>query len=304
MKLLTNPIVLRMALVFVAGSFAFVVGLLLMKRMRRSISDEASFSDASTSSVSESFPLHTYHAVIQQLKQQKHELQSLQVAERRRARTSENISAAVLANLSSGVLFFTPNGLVRQANASAKQILGFASPTGMSAAEIFREAELISSSQTTYANLAEAVNAGLREKTRFQRLEARYRTPAGKERALDITISPVHAPDSEAPGAAGPGMAGQGVAGLGVACLINDRTEVTEIRRQEELRGEMSAEMALGLRNSLTTIAGYAQQLAASREPELARQLASDIAVEAAHLDRTIGGFLAGAKGARAGSKA
>ena len=309
MKLLTNPIVLRMALVFVAGSFAFVVGLLLMKRMRRSISDEGSFSDASASSASESFPLHTYHAVIQQLKQQKHELQSLQVAERRRARTSENISAAVLANLSSGVLFFTPNGLVRQANASAKQILGFASPTGMSAAEIFREAELISSSQTTYTNLAEAVNAGLREKTRFQRLEARYRTPAGEERALDITISPVHAPDSEAPGAAGPGMAGQGVAGLGVACLgvaclINDRTEVTEIRRQEELRGEMSAEMALGLRNSLTTIAGYAQQLAASREPELARQLASDIAVEAAHLDRTIGGFLAGAKGARAGSKA
>jgi PAS domain-containing protein len=308
-KLLTNPIVLRMALVFVAGSFAFVVGLLLMKRMRRSISDEASFSDASASSASESFPLHTYHAVIQQLKQQKHELQSLQVAERRRARTSENISAAVLANLSSGVLFFTPNGLVRQANASAKQILGFASPTGMSASEIFREAELISSSQTTYANLAEAVNAGLREKTRFQRLEARYRTPAGEERALDITISPVHAPDSEAPGAAGPGMAGQGVAGLGVACLgvaclINDRTEVTEIRRQEELRGELSAEMALGLRNSLTTIAGYAQQLAASREPELARQLASDIAVEAAHLDRTIGGFLAGAKGARAGSKA
>jgi PAS domain-containing protein len=303
-KLLTNPIVLRMALVFVAGSFAFVVGLLLMKRMRRSISDEGSFSDASASSASESFPLHTYHAVIQQLKQQKHELQSLQVAERRRARTSENISAAVLANLSSGVLFFTPNGLVRQANASAKQILGFASPTGMSASEIFREAELISSSQTTYANLAEAVNAGLREKTRFQRLEARYRTPAGKERALDITISPVHAPDSEAPGAAGPGMAGQGVACLGVACLINDRTEVTEIRRQEELRGEMSAEMALGLRNSLTTIAGYAQQLAASREPELARQLASDIAVEAAHLDRTIGGFLAGAKGARAGSKA
>jgi PAS domain-containing protein len=303
-KLLTNPIVLRMALVFVAGSFAFVVGLLLMKRMRRSISDEGSFSDASASSASESFPLHTYHAVIQQLKQQKHELQSLQVAERRRARTSENISAAVLANLSSGVLFFTPNGLVRQANASAKQILGFASPTGMSAAEIFREAELISSSQTTYANLAEAVNAGLREKTRFQRLEARYRTPAGEERALDITISPVHAPDSEAPGAAGPGMAGLGVAGLGVACLINDRTEVTEIRRQEELRGEMSAEMALGLRNSLTSIAGYAQQLAASREPELARQLASDIAVEAAHLDRTIGGFLAGAKGARAGSKA
>jgi len=286
-RLATNPILLRMALVFVAAGFAFVTGLLLMRRMRRSLSEEASFPDPP--SASESFPLHTYHAVIQQLKQQKHELQSLQLVERRRAKTSEKISAAVLSNLSCGVLFFTPNGLVRQANSSAKQILGFASPAGMSAAEIFREAELTSAADGAYSNLAEAVNVSLHEKTRFQRLEARYRTPAGEERALDITVSSVHAPDSEV---------------LGAACLINDRTEMAEIRRQQELRGEMSAEMALGLRNSLTTIAGYAQQLAASRDPELARQLAADIAAEAAHLDRTIGGFLASAKAARAGSRA
>ena len=278
---------LRMALVFVAAGFAFVVGLLLMKRMRRSITEEASFPDAP--SAPESFPLHTYHAVIQQLKQQKHELQSSQREERRRAKTSENISAAVLSNLSCGVLFFTPNGLVRQTNGSARQILGFASPVGMSAVEMFRDAELISASDGVYSNLAEAVDASLREKSRFRRLEARYRTPTGEERTLDITVSSVHAPDSEV---------------LGAACLIYDRSEMAEIRRQQELRGEMSAEMALGLRNSLTTIAGYAQQLAASRDPGLARQLAADIAAEAAHLDRTIGGFLAGARAARAGSKA
>ena len=90
---------------------------------------------------------------------------------------------------------------------------------------------------------------------------------------------------------------------LGATCLINDRTEMTQIRLQQELRGEMSAEMALELRNSLTTISGYAQQLAASRDADLARQLAADIAAEAAHLDRTIGGFLAGAKAAKAGAK-
>jgi nitrogen fixation/metabolism regulation signal transduction histidine kinase len=294
-RLATNPIVLRMVLVFVTAGFAFVVGLLLMRRMRRSLSEEGSFSDTPSSvAASESFPLHTYHAVIQQLKQQKYELQNSQLMERRRAKTSENISAAVLSNLSSGVLFFTPNGLVRQANASAKQILGFASPAGMSAAEIFREARLSSASDGAYANLAEAVNVSLREKKRFQRLDACYRTPAGEERTLDITLSSVHAPDSEV----------LGVACLGVACMINDRSEMTEIRRQQELRGEMSGEMALGLRNSLTTIAGYAQQLAASRDPELARQLAADIAAEAAHLDRTIGGFLADARAARAGAKA
>lgn len=292
MKLATNPIVLRMVLVLVAAGFAFLLGLVLMRRMRRSLSVESSVPDAP--SAPESFPLHTYHAVIQQLKQQKHELQSLQLLERRRARTSENISAAVLSHLSSGVLFFTPNGLVRQANASAKKILGFASPTGMSAAEIFRDAESTCPSDRASANVADAVNVSLREKARIQRLEARYRTPAGEERTLDITLSSVHAPDSEVSGAAC----------LGLACLFNDRTEMTEIRRQQELRGEISGEMALGLRNSLTTMSGYAQQLAANRDPELARQLAADIAAEAAHLDRTIGGFLAGAKAARAGSKA
>jgi signal transduction histidine kinase len=51
--------------------------------------------------------------------------------------------------------------------------------------------------------------------------------------------------------------------------------------------------MALELRTSLTTIAGYAQQLARNRDPDLAPQLANDIASEAARLDRHIGGFLA-----------
>jgi signal transduction histidine kinase len=79
---------------------------------------------------------------------------------------------------------------------------------------------------------------------------------------------------------------------LGVACLINDRTEVDELWRQQELQSEISAEMALELRNSLTTISGYAQQLANSRDPELAMQLATDIAHQAAQLDHSIGGFL------------
>jgi hypothetical protein len=35
----------------------------------------------------------------------------------------------------------------------------------------------------------------------------------------------------------------------------------------------------------------------------MARQLAADIAAEAAHLDRTIGGFLAGARAAKAASQ-
>ena len=76
----------------------------------------------------------------------------------------------------------------------------------------------------------------------------------------------------------------------------------SRIRHDQEMQKEVSAEMALGLRSSLATIAGYAQQLAHSRDAGLARQLADDIAKEAAQLDRTIGSFLAGAKAATTSS--
>jgi signal transduction histidine kinase len=89
---------------------------------------------------------------------------------------------------------------------------------------------------------------------------------------------------------------------MGTTFVLTDRTELARIRQDQETRREVSAEMALGLRNSLTIISGYAQQLARSRDPEFARQLADDIAHEAAQLDRTIGSFLAGAKAAAAGA--
>ena len=87
-----------------------------------------------------------------------------------------------------------------------------------------------------------------------------------EKRFLAITLSPVPSVDGSL---------------LGVACLINDLSELETIRRQQELHGEMSAEMALQLRTSLATIAGYAQQLASNRDPELAQQIAIDIAQEA-----------------------
>jgi nitrogen fixation/metabolism regulation signal transduction histidine kinase len=282
--MLSNPIVVRMVVVLFVMGFSFWVATLLLRRMRRLLTEESFAIDSAPEL--DQFPMQTYNAVIQQLKQQKHELLSVQQVERRRAKTSENISAAVLSNLSSGVLFLTPNGLVRTANAAAKNILGFASPVGLSVGEIFRHARLSSSSSAgSQEMLAAAVQASLRERGTSRSVEADYVTPAGEERVLETTISPVSTSTGET---------------LGAACLITDKTEFALIQRLQELRGEMSAEMALALRNSVATISSYAQQLAVNRDPALVRQLAVDIASEAADLDRTIGGFLAGAKAAKA----
>ena len=162
-------------------------------------------------------------------------------------------------------------------------ILGFASAVGMNAEEIFRDTQ--AQSAAGQRPLAESIRYALRDGTPLRQVKAEYVTPAGEHREIQVTVSRVAAADASS---------------IGATCLITDQTQIAQILRQQDMRREMSAEMALALRNSLVTISGYAQQLAQNRDPEVARQLAADIAAESAHLDRTIGGFLAGASAASA----
>jgi nitrogen-specific signal transduction histidine kinase len=282
-RLFANPMLLRSAFLFLLAGGAFVLVIALMRALRRNIAEEADIG-AAVAPTLETLPLHLYNTVIQQLKQQKHELQLQNQAEQRRARTTENFSQAVLSNLSSGVLVFGPNGLVKQANPAAKQILGFHSPAGMSAQDIFRDATTNaedaggSGIEGSGGKLSEEVQAVLREGSKCRRVEADYFTPDGIKVRIAVTVTPVPASDGSL---------------LGAACMINDRSEFESIRHEQQLQGEISAEMALDLRTSLATIAGYAQQLAHSKDAEAALQLAGDIASEAARLNRHIGGFLA-----------
>ena len=286
MKLLLNPMVLRLGMLLLITIAAFVVGAIAIRRTRKSLVGETD-SFAQSPLAAEGLPIHSYHAVIQQLKQQKHELTALQLAARRKAKASDTLSATVLANLSCGVLFFNASGLVRQANSMARQLLGFASPVGMRASELFRTATLQESSAEGASNVEQAVAPAVRGESVVSGLVLDYIDPEGIRRVLDLTVSPVLAEDASI---------------MGTTFVLTDRTEISRIRHDQEMQKEVSAEMALGLRSSLATIAGYAQQLAHSRDAGLARQLADDIAMEAAQLDRTIGSFLAGAKAATTSS--
>jgi PAS domain-containing protein len=280
--------VLRLGMLLLITIAAFVVGAIAIRRTRKSLVGETD-SFAQSPLAAEGLPIHSYHAVIQQLKQQKHELTALQLAARRKAKASDTLSATVLANLSCGVLFFNASGLVRQANSMARQLLGFASPVGMRASELFRTASLTlrENSAEGASNVEQAVAPAVRGESVVSGLVLDYIDPEGIRRVLDLTVSPVLAEDASI---------------MGTTFVLTDRTEISRIRHDQEMREEVSAEMALGLRSSLTTIAGYAQQLAQSRDSGLARQLADDIAKEAAQLDRTIGSFLAGAKAATTSS--
>jgi signal transduction histidine kinase len=88
---------------------------------------------------------------------------------------------------------------------------------------------------------------------------------------------------------------------MGTTLVLSDKTDIERIRHDQRVHQEISREMAEELRTSLANIAGNAQQLAQSRDAELA-QLANNIAGEAAKLDRTIGSFLEAREAAATGS--
>jgi PAS domain-containing protein len=294
-RIMANPALLRAIAVLLSAAFAFLVGVLSIRYFRQQIAEESEMGEDTPRSL-DALPLHVYNTVIQQLKQQKHEILAQSQAEQQRAKTSEIFNQAVLSNLSSGVLLFGPSGLVKSFNPAAKVILGFASMIGMSAEDIFRGALVRQKGPVCCDEavaLAEEVHAVLREGSQRRDVEAEYETPAGDKRFIAVTVSPVGSSDGSL---------------LAVACLIADRSELEQIRREQLLRREISAEIALQLRSSLRTISGYAQEAASNRDAQFGAQAANDIAQEAAEIDRKVGGFLtsansetAAASGAAAG---
>ncbi|MGO9403758.1 MAG: PAS domain-containing protein [Terriglobales bacterium] len=290
MSLLMNPVVLRMALLMFAALAAFGLGLFVIRRLRKNLVEDPEALDY-VPLAAEGLPVHAYHAVIQQLKQQKHELAAQQLSERRKAKASDTLSSTVLANLSCGVLFLNASGLVRQANSAARTLLGFASPVGLHVSDLFRTATLRpengDSNSDSESSVEQALAPALAGTSVVRGLVLNHSTRDGENHVLEVTASPVLGEDAIL---------------MGTTLLLTDKTDLEHIRHDQKMHQEISSELAHGMRNTLTTIAGYAQQLACSRDPELARQLADSIAHEAAQLDRTIVSFLGGARAATTSS--
>jgi PAS domain S-box-containing protein len=280
---LANPMVLKIAMAIALGVVAIVVFAFGLRVLRKSLLDDSSTQSNKSSSKSSEFDvtLATYQSVIQQFKAQGQELERLRQQDKQRASTTENISEAVISNLTSGVVLFSPVGLVQQANPAAKRILGYASPYSLHARDIFRGATAIRPANQE-SSLPQILDRAAKRREAVHRLEVDYRTPAGEARVLGITISPVQ---------------DRGGALLGTACLVSDLTEMSNMAQQVRLQdnmaslGEMSAGIAHEFKNSLATISGYSQMLASDPNQET-REFAEKIALETNNLTRIVTDFL------------
>lgn len=284
MSFVANPLLVRLLFILLISIGAIGLGTVLFRYLRQSLAHEADLRPRNVSK-SSGFAFATYQGVIAKLKEQEVELKGLREAASSRALASETLSAAVLSNLASGVVVLNPAGIVQQANPAAREILGFASPTGLHLRDLLKGVHGVrTETGQTEVEVSSFLRAIADAPTHSQttRFEVDCRTPGGIEKVLAIITSPVRSNTGKL---------------LGSTFLITDRTQMSSLARQMRMRenlaslGEMSAGIAHEFKNSLATISGYAQMLKGEPDQTVS-EFATRIQGTTENLTRVVADFL------------
>jgi len=235
--------------------FIFVLAgaiiLILMARRvyRRRAKTGADFGDPMPRSDNPTaFMTASMQAVIQKLKEQEKELESLHRAERERAQQTERLSEAVTRNMPAGLLLLNAAGLITSANPAAELALGVKSLVYRRYSEVLGAG----------SGLTLLVAGCLEQGRTFRREEVEYLTPSHELRMLGVTISPILNSTKDVTGA---------------ICLLSDLTELAALQKQIHMKenlaalGELSAGIAHEFKNALATISGYAQMIRSEAKP-------------------------------------
>lgn len=209
-RILHNPILLRMIIVAVAAGFAFVLAIVLFRWIRRSVSEVPEITRVSEQSSNNAFMVAAYDGVIRTLREQEKEMKAQREAERDQAASAQQISEALLAGVDVGVVFFDRRGIVRHTNPALRSILGYASPLGFHIRDLLRgfgepAPEESNADNEMVAALLQAVQEG----KPLSACEAGYRSPSGGACRLRVSAQPVKS------------KAGQL---LGMACVVSNLT--------------------------------------------------------------------------------
>ena len=234
----------------IGGAFLFSYALRrYLRRGEQGPSDELGTLKPSGDSPT-AFMAASMQAVIQKLREQEKELETLHRLEKERAEQTERLSEAVTRNMPAGLLLLNSSGLIISANPAAETALGVQSLAYR------RYTEALGPDSALSRMLA----CCLAEGRTFRREEIEYTTPSSELRQLGMTISPILRGSREVAGA---------------LCLLSDLTELTLLQKQIHMKenlaalGELSAGIAHEFKNALATISGYAQMIRSEARGEL-----------------------------------
>lgn len=189
-------------LTLIAGML--VAGLVLVRFFFRKAAKEIDAGpdlEAKPASNQESaFVVATFQQVIQKMKDQEKELERLHKMERQRGDESQQLTAAILKYLPTGVVIVNPRGQIIECNPAAQLMLGHQVLLGRHYREILWP-DYRSGHEAPDAMVG--LESCLREGKPAARLKVEYRAPGpeGPTRRIEMNVSPVPAPEGAMGGA-------------------------------------------------------------------------------------------------------
>jgi PAS domain S-box-containing protein len=261
--------------IVVLVAFVFVIAVAARRYLHRGqIHPNDEFAAASTRvDDPTAFMTASMQAVIQRLREQEKELESLHRREKERAQETERLSEAVTRNMPAGLLIINAAGIVTSANPAAETALGFRSLPYRRYTELFG----------ADSPLGRLLSGCLQRSETYRREELEHVIPSGEVRQLGVTISPILSKDGKVSGA---------------LCLLSDLTELKVLQHQMQLKenlaslGELSAGIAHEFKNALATISGYAQMIRSEAKDGDAAENAGRIVEQTRALTHVVTEFL------------
>lgn len=222
-----------------------------------------------------SFLVGSFKDVIRQLQEKERQLAGMHQEARQRADFSEKYARDVLAGLPQAVLSLDQHGFFLDGNPAIESLLGR------------KKVALLNLDYGAIFNQSPGLTAIIKD---FFQNHAPVSVqgvalvlPAGEERLLQVSISPLTNP--------------QGVF-YGAACVLEDLTSQNQLQQQLQTRenlatlGEMAAGIAHEFKNSLSTISGYSQMILGNARPGAEQKRAAALVQEVEGMARVISDFL------------
>ena len=221
------------------------------------------------------FLAESFKGVIQQLREKERELQELHRQAQSRADSSEKFARDIFSALHLAILSLDAGGRFLDGNPALEALLGRkrVALLNLGYAQLFQDAPaVVQAFEAFYGNPQPSTASGLP-----------LPAPDGAERQVSLSISPLSSPQG---------------AFQGAVAVLEDITGEQQLRNrlqtQENLvaLGEMAAGIAHELKNSLSTISGYAQMLLGNARPGAEQKRAAALVREVEEMARVISDFL------------
>jgi|GEM_PF-5179459 len=193
---LIPKIALSFFALFMIVAMATIVILYLRQELIASSKDDKK----KRTSMDNAFVLAGYDTVVKKVKEQEREMERLRRSEKESKSSTGKLTDAVLHALDAGLIQFNPLAIIRSADARSRTLLGYASPTGMHARDIFKGITDIPTMIST-ESIVQAVQTTAKSGGTSSIFYAAYHTPSGEQRSLRIAVFPLSGEVPDAQGA-------------------------------------------------------------------------------------------------------